>query len=157
MKMHFINSLLIFTVLVVWGCGDNASTSLIPPDDPLPSTQQQSFTQRLTSGSWNVGQDGTVSRDNVDVSDQFPEFVITFKDDFTYSSSGGGDLWPDGNGTWQFVSESGIDRILVGGVEMASTVSATQLSLIFSINDPEGAIQGRIADLTGEYTIMVIR
>jgi len=155
--MHFINSLLIFTVLVVWGCGDNASTSLIPPGDPLPSTQQKSFTQRLTSGSWNVGQDGTVSRDNVDVSDQFSEFVITFEDDFTYTSSGGGDLWSDDTGTWQFVSESGIDQILVGGVEMSVTVSASKLTLIFSINDPEGAIQGRVADLTGEYTIIVIR
>ena len=157
MKIRFINHLLISALIIAGACSESSSTGLIPPDQDLPPTQQETFTDNLTAGAWNVGQNGTVTRDNVDVSDQFTQFVLTFKNDFTYTSSGGGDLWPDETGSWQFVSDTGIGQILVGGVEMSVTVSASQLTLIFTISDPEGAISGRVADLTGEYTIIVIR
>ena len=93
MKIRYINHLLIFALIITGACSESSSTGLIPPDQDLPSTQQETFTANLTSGPWNVGQNGTVTRDNVDVSDQFTQFVLTFKDDFTYTSSGGGDLW----------------------------------------------------------------
>ncbi len=155
MKIRYINYLLILALIIVGACAENSSVGLIPPDDTLPPTQQETFTNTLTSSSWNIGQDGTVTRDNVDVTDQFAEFVVSFKDDFTYTSSGGGDLWPDGSGTWQFASESGISQIIVGGVEMSVNLASGQLNLSFNIADPEGAIQGRVANLTGEYIIIL--
>jgi len=158
MKIRYINFLFILSLLIAGACGESSSVGLIPPpDDDLPISQREAFVEDLTSSPWNVGENGTVTRDNVDVSDQFVAFVLTFNEDFTYTSTGGGDLWPDGSGSWQFVSNTGIGEILVGGVEMSAVVSASQLALSFNIADPEGAVTGRVADLTGGYIIIVIR
>jgi len=157
MKIRYINFLFILSLLIAGACAESSSVGLIPPDDDPPISLRETFVEDLTSSPWNVGDNGTVTRDNVDVSDQFVEFVLSFSDDGTYTASGGGDLWPDGTGSWQFASDTGIGQIVVGGVVMSATVSASKLTLIFGISDPEGAISGRVADLTGEYTILVIQ
>jgi len=44
----------------------------------------------LLAKTWDIGSNGSVIEDGLNVSDQFSNFIITFNKDFTYSSTGGG-------------------------------------------------------------------
>ena len=106
MKIRYINNLLIFAVIIAGACAESSPVPLIIPPNDLPPTAQETFAENI-DGTWNVAQNGSVLRDNVDVSDQFTSFVLSFDQEGAWTSVGGGDLWPDGEGTWSFVSETG--------------------------------------------------
>jgi hypothetical protein len=102
------------------------------------------------SKSWTID-GGMITLDGADVSNSFENFRITFTGT-TYSSSGGGDAWPDAtNVAWTYNgSDSNNASAIIRGdlVEVQIVVTkGSQLTMTFTVTDP-GA---RRAGLSGFY------
>jgi hypothetical protein len=119
-------------------------------DDP---TAQAITTDALINDSkaWTIA-GGTVTLDGGDVTDSFSNFQITFTGT-TYSSSGGGDVWPDAtNAAWTYDGTDVADAstiIPASQVEVQIVVTkGSQLSLTFTVTDAGARRNG----LSGNYT-----
>jgi len=119
-------------------------------DDP---TARETTTDALINDNkaWTID-GGTITLDGSDVSDSFTGFQITFTGT-TYTSSNGGDIWPDGvNVTWIFDGTDQADAstiIRADQVEVQIQVTkGSQLIMTFTVTDT-GA---RRSGLSGNYT-----
>jgi hypothetical protein len=95
---------------------------------------------------------GMVSMDGSEVTDSFVGFQITFTGT-TYSSSNGGDVWPDAtNAAWTFKGTDDSDASTIirsDQVEVQIIVSkGDQLTMTFTVSEPGARTNG----LTGYYT-----
>jgi len=116
--------------------------------DLLP-TEQELFVIDI-SKNWNISNNGSITQDGVDITSQFPNFVVIFGNK-TYSSSGGFNLWLDGSGTWDFANSETTTEIVVDGVPMDVTLNSSSLMLSWS----NAAIGGRMSSVTGNFIINV--
>jgi len=126
---------------LIFSCGGS--------DDIIPQTAQEVFVIDI-SRSWNISNNGTITQDGVDITSQFPNFVVTFANK-TYSSSGGFNLWLDGSGTWDFANSETTTEIVVDGVPMDVTLNSGSLTLSWS----NAAIGARISGVTDNFIINV--
>ena len=94
-------ALLVLVVVMMSGCQG---------DEP---TAQEKTEAILISAEWN---NPSVTVDGVDQSALYQTFIIKFTKG-TYTSSGGGPLWPS-SGTWVFTDETGKMIILDGKMEV---------------------------------------
>ena len=76
---------LLFAITLLSNCGDDVPT--------LPAVTAQDLAKVNLSQTWEIGSNGSATRDGQDVSDGFSNFTLTFSSTSTYSSSGGGDVW----------------------------------------------------------------
>jgi hypothetical protein len=139
----FISAALLSITFVIFvsGCKD---------DDP---TSRDIATDALINDSkpWIIN-GGTVTLDGNDVSDSFVGFEIMFTGT-TYTSSNGGDVWPDGtNATWMYKgTDENVASTIIRGDQVEVQIIVTkgsQLIMTFTVTDTSGRISG----LSGNYS-----
>lgn len=142
MKYHHISVILIAGLLLATGCKKKH-------DDPTPQDSQK--TLLINNGvSWTLG---SVTKDGLDVTDQFTGFKLTIGD-FTYTTVNAlPSAWP-ASGTWSFANEAGtlVDRN--DGVQIAVVATTTSLKLTFSVTGLGDG--GRIKGVNGEYVFDLV-
>ncbi len=141
-------STLTLVVLTVYGlnlmsCGD---------DDSGPSVQDTTTDALVNDGASWVIAGGRIIKDEVDVTDNFPDFEISFSGT-TYSSSGGGGVWPEAtSASWSYANSDPNDAseiIRADGIEVRIVVSkGTELTMDFRVTESSGRASG----LEGNYT-----
>ncbi len=146
MKYKYISIVLIVCLAFVSGCKKSKS------DDPTPLTsQEKQKTLLINNGlSWTLG---TVTKDGLDVTDQFAGFTLTIGD-FTYVTENAlASAWPS-QGTWSFANEAGtlVDRN--DGVQVTVSVSTTSLKLTFNVAGLGDG--GRVKGVDGTYIFDLI-
>lgn len=136
-------TLLFATSIYLSNCGNKK-------DDPQPEPNPIEEQLKLLAGTYDVG---SVKLDGTDVSADYPGMKITFGTNKSYSTSGG-DFVPvwKASGTFTFKNESSnppdlSSMIRDDNVEMLYTLSGSNITLNFSIKDPNG----RLAGLEGQY------
>ena len=132
-------------------CGGGGDDPIPLPDDE--PTAQEEATENLAQ-SWPIGTTGSVKRDGVDITSDLSDFTITFRDNFTYSSSGGKELWVDtSNGSWTYTSSNPSDAstILIGDDEISMTVTSTTLRLQFTVLEGSAGIGARTSGIDGSF------
>lgn len=142
MKRQHISFLLILGIALLSGC-KNEST------DPTPQDNQKVLL--INNGvSWVLG---SVTKDGLDVSDQFSGFKLTVGD-FTYTTTNAlASAWP-ASGTWSFANEAGTLIRRSDGVQISVQVSATSLKLTFFVSGL--GTGGRAKGVDGEYVFNLI-
>lgn len=118
-------------------------------DDPSPQDQQKTF---LINGgiAWKLG---TVTKNGLDVTDQFDGFRLTIGD-FTYTTVNAlASAWP-ASGSWSFTNEAGTLVTRNDGVEIQVQVSTTSLKLTFMVTGLGGG--GRIDSVDGGYVFDLV-
>ena len=116
--------------------------------DILP-TEQELFVIDI-SKTWDISNQGSITKDGVDITSQFPDFTLTFGNK-TYSSSGGLNLWLDGSGTWDFANAETTTPIILEGITMDVTLSSSSVALSFTLGSTP--IGGRNSSVSGNYII----
>ena len=146
--IHLAFATVIFLALATYlsNCGDKKDDP--KPPDPTPNPIEEQL--KLLAGTYDVS---SVKLDGTDVTSDYPGMKITFGTDKKYATSGG-DFVPvwKASGTFRFKDETSTPPDLTkiirdDNVEMAYTLSGSNLTLNFSIKDPNG----RIAGLEGQY------
>ena len=140
-----INIFVLLSLTMYSSC-DNAEAVI----DILP-TEQELFVIDI-SRSWNISNNGSIVKDGVDITSQFPDFTLTFGNK-TYISSGGLNLWLDGSGTWDFANAETTTQIILEGITMDVTLGSNSLALSFTLGST--LIGGRNSSVTGNYIITV--
>ena len=137
---------LLFAITLLSNCGDD-----VPP---LLAVTAQDLAKVNLSQTWEIGSNGSVTRDGQDVSDGFSNFTLTFSNTGTYSSSGGGDVW-DTSGSWRFTSSDADDAssITIGEIVISVSVSVSHIQLQFSIPDGGTGIGARTGGIDGNWEI----
>jgi len=141
MKNQYISIITIICLALISGCKSESA-------DPTPQDNQK--TLLINNGvSWVPG---SVSKDGLDVTDQFSGFKLTVGD-FTYTTVNAlPSAWP-ASGTWSFANDSGtlVDRN--DGVQITAAVTTSSLQLTFSVTGIGG---GRTKGVDGEYVFNLI-
>ncbi len=125
-----------------------------PSEDPrVPTAREIATDAIINDGKPWITVGGTVTQDGSDVTDSFSDFEITFTGT-GYTSSGGGDVWPDGvNARWIFPGNDAEDAsTIIREDELDIQISATkgeQLTFTFTLL-PVGS-GGRSNGLDGNY------
>jgi len=151
-KINWILLLLLIAGITLYSsCGGTDDGPPPPPED----TPQERKAAELAQ-NWSLGTNGSVRRDGQDVSDTYSNFIVTFTESGTsgsYTSSGGGDVWVDGGGSWTFTSSNPIDAssITIGSNNISINVSGTSLILQFSIAEDAAGIGARVAGIDGDW------
>ena len=135
------------TIPFLFSCG---------PDDPSPIDLQR---EELTTAPWG---EPNVTRDGLDVSDDFLGFVLTFNQD-TYKTTNGGNAWPS-SGTWEFqngdpnviVRDAGTDKEVV----IAISITEVEMTATFTVDEPiftEGSSGSRLMNVPAQYSFTIER
>lgn len=142
MKNQYISILFLVCLTIISGCKSDST-------DPTPQENQKMLL--INNGlSWRLG---TVTKDGLDVTDQFTGFKLTIGN-FTYTTINAlPSAWPT-SGTWSFANEAGtmIDRN--DGVQITVAVTPTTLKLTFSVLGLGDG--GRINGVDGEYVFDLV-
>ena len=142
MKNQYISILFIACTVLIIGCKSDSA-------DPTPQDNQK--TLLINNGlSWTLG---TVTKDGLDVTDQFAGFKLTVGD-FTYTTVNAlPSAWP-ASGSWSFANEAGtlVDRN--DGVQITVSVSTTSLKLTFNVTGLGDG--GRVKGVDGTYIFDLI-
>lgn len=117
-------------------------------DDGLSPDQQR--IKDLTT-TWTLG---SVTNDNVDVTDQFTGFMLVINDT-NYTTKNGGNAW-SASGSYSFV-ENNIDHLMRDdNVQITiDSFSSSEITLSFTINQVNTG--GRINGITGNFTFSLIK
>lgn len=139
-QLTFVAILLVAGGLLIIGCESDDPTARETTSDALINDGK----------AWTID-GGMVTLDGTEVTDSFVGFEITFTGT-TYSSSNGGDVWPDAvNAPWTYkgTDEANASTIIrADQVEVEIVVTkGSQLTITFTVIDPNGRTQG----LTGSY------
>jgi len=114
-------------------------------DDNDPAEDQD-----LLVRTWTLGTDGSVKKDDADVSADYAGLQVTFVKDGTYTSAHAVRLFKS-SGTWERKGSSQLN--LDGDFEVTiASVTATDLSLQLTLNEDD-LVGGRTQALVGEYDI----
>lgn len=128
------------------GCSTTDSTR-------VPTAQETATDALINDGKPWIASGGTVTQDGGDVTNSFADFEISFTGT-GYTSSGGGDVWPDGvNARWIFAGNDSEDASILireDQVEVQIAVSKGQQLTLTFILLPAGA-GGRSSGLDGNY------
>lgn len=130
---------MIFLTLALTNC----DTANIEGDAVLSDRAQQ--IERLTN-SWILDQ---VVYENVDVTEQFDDLQLTFKDDFTWEASNSGIVFGE-SGEWSFVDQD-LNRIDISGEIANISISADVNILFISMRPTNAPVNGRKTGLGGQY------
>lgn len=142
MKHQYISIALIICFAFISGCSSSS-------DDPTPQDNQKIL---LTNNgvAWQLG---TVTKDGLDVTDQFTGFKLTVGD-FTYTTVNAlPSAWP-ASGIWTFANDAGTLVARNDGVQITVVVSTTSLKLTFNVTGLGDG--GRIKGVDGEYVFNLI-
>lgn len=116
-------------------------------DDNTPADPEEQILIDQLVGTWIPG---TVSLDNVDKTNEFQNFELTFNANKTFNAVNGKSAFP-ANGTWDFHPDDEEELIRGDGVEMEYNVDEDVLELRFTISSSEYA--DRSFGMTGEYSM----
>lgn len=118
-------------------------------EDPSPQDQQKVLL--INDGiAWKLG---TVTKDGLDVTDQFDGFRLTIGD-FTYTTVNAlSSAWPS-EGSWSFANNEGTIVNRSDGVVITVQVSTTSLKLTFNVTGLGSG--GRVKGVDGEYTFDLV-
>jgi len=113
----------------------------------------QEITTALLTKTWDITNSGTITRDNVNITTDFSNFVLTFTAS-GYTSTGGGDLWSS-SGTWSYTSTDPTDNssITIGTIDISIAVSQSSLTMNFTVPDGSNGIGFRTSGVDGNYQI----
>lgn len=142
MKNQYISILFIACLALISGCKSESA-------DPTPQDNQK--TLLINNGlSWVPG---TVTKDGLDVTEQFAGFKLAIGD-FTYTTTNAlASAWP-ASGTWSFANEAGTLVNRSDGVQINVQVSTSSLKLTFSVSGL--GTGGRTKGVDGEYVFNLI-
>jgi len=146
-SLNFILSLVCVVGLTFYSsCGSDDSGG-------GPDLTNQEITTALLTGTWDISNSGSITRDNVNVTTDFSSFVLTFTDG-GFTSTGGGDLWAS-TGSWAYTSTSTDDAssITIGSLDISIAVSETSLTMNFTIPDGALGVGFRSSGVDGNYQI----
>jgi hypothetical protein len=93
---------------------------------------------------------GTITKDAVDVTEQYPGMTIAFSASGTYTARNAGGLF-EAVGTWVWADASATALVLDDGLEVSVlTLNATDLHLAFTVADE---VSGRTEHTGGDYVV----
>lgn len=144
--IKYIFSLLLFIGLVgLTGCRKKS-------DDPGPTALDLRLEELMNGGSnWVVGSSG-VTKDGLDVTDQFAGFKLTIGNK-TYSTVNGlSPVW-EPTGTWDFQGDNPDLIVRDGSTQVTVNLSTSALTLIFTAAGVPG---GRVKSVSGEYQFHLV-
>ena len=145
--MSIIKKVFVVSVVLLWACGSDD-----PDPQPTLAELQSEVTAKLI-GTWNLS---GVTRDGLDVQNEFSGFTVTFMSS-GYTTSDGYLAWSN-NGTWSFQSGS-FDKIIRKDNVIMLVVfinNDLQLSLSFMLQD-SSPTAGKVAGITGNYVFDLIK
>lgn len=142
--MEKLNSIFLTILLLAF-----AFSSCKSDDENTLSESEVQF--QALSGTWVVGANGSVTRDNSD-SNEWNDFTITFEKN-TYSTTNTyQEVWPT-QGVWSFV-EGNINQIQREDRTIVDiNVNETTLTMSFIINESNTERKGE----TGKYTFILTK
>ena len=148
-KVNWIVSVTLIVGLTLYASCGGGDDVVPPPIEPTP----QEVARLNLSKNWSIGTAGTVRRDGQDVTDDFSSFTLSFTAGGSYTSSGGGDVWTDGGGSWDFTSTDDNDAssITIGGDDIDINVASSSLILEFNIADDGSGIGARLSGIDGVW------
>jgi hypothetical protein len=130
---------LITLVSILTGCSD---------DDDKKSTDSRS----ALVGTWVLGANGSVVKDDVDVTAEYDGLQLTFSDAGTYTAVNSTPLWQS-SGTWSWTGTGATALTLDGDFDVTvTTLEAQSLVLHFTLQ-ADDLDAGRSASLAGNYTV----
>ncbi|MCB0488238.1 MAG: hypothetical protein KDC99_07170 [Cyclobacteriaceae bacterium] len=144
--IKYIFSILLFVGLLgVTGCRKKS-------DDPGPTALDLRLEELMNDGTnWVLGSDG-VTKDGLDVTDQFAGFKLTIGNK-TYSTVNGlSPVW-EPTGTWDFQSDNPDLIVRDGSTQVTVNLSTSALTLIFTAAGVPG---GRVKSVSGEYQFHLV-
>ncbi|MFY0593663.1 hypothetical protein [Roseivirga sp.] len=119
--------------------------------DDTPELTPQEIAEQLLETSWSIANGGSITLDQVDVSDRYQGFSLTIGD-ATYTTLNAGELFP-ASGTWEWVGTTDNMVTTGSGKEITITnLSETQIVFRFLKNDQNSAF-----GIPGNYTITLSR
>ncbi|MCE7996432.1 MAG: hypothetical protein HEP71_30925 [Roseivirga sp.] len=140
-RIKYIYSVVLIISLLGLSCGG----------DEDPTAQELAF-EKL-SGSWNLGNGGSIMIDGQDASANFAGFSFSFTDG-TYSTSNAGDMFR-ATGTWTWADEEA-QRISVDDGKSITIVTLTEQQFVFTFtSDGTGGVANTGEGIAGNYTITV--
>lgn len=133
-------SMLSFSCLLLFfsNCGGN---------DPSP----QELRLSELSATWEVQR---VTNDGTNVTNQFTGFSLTARVDKTYSTTNGGNPWPAA-GTFDFLNDTDVDRLLRSDGTTITIVEVTETSLTLTLQ--VNRVGGTAAGITGDFTFSLVK
>ena len=133
-------SMLSFSCLLLFfsNCGGN---------DPNP----QELRLNELSATWEVQR---VTNDGADVTNQFTGFSLTATVEKTYSTINGGNPWPAA-GTFDFLNDTDIDRLLRSDGTTITIIEVTATNLILNLQ--VNSVRGTAAGITGDFTFSLVK
>ena len=141
-----------FLLFLIWAgfFGLGCSTTETPR---VPTARETATDGLINDGKQWIAAGGTITQDGSDVTNSFADFEITFNGT-SYTSSGGGDVWPDGvNAPWIFAGNDPEDASTIireDEIEVQISVSKGQQLTLTFILLPVGS-GGRSSGLNGNY------
>ena len=120
-------------------------TSCKKDDGPVEESPQE-VAQALLEGSWNIS-NGSVILDEVDVSQDYVGFSVTFSDG-GFQTTNAGDLFP-ANGSWSWVGETD-NQVTTGNGKEITIIELTTTSIIFTFQKTAG---NQAFGIPGSYEI----
>jgi hypothetical protein len=148
----------ILSIGIIAGLTLYASCGGTDPVPPVVEDTPQDIARANLSKNWGLGTSGSIRRDGQDVTDDFSGFTISFTESGSYTASGGGDVWPDGSGTWSFTGTDTNDAssITIGGDNVEINVASTSLLLQFNIAEDGAGIGARVSGINGDWEFSMV-
>jgi len=145
---------LLQTFLIVITMGLSASLVSCSGDDDVPADPQDpqaAALQKLISGTWSVN---SVTRDGIDVTDDFSGFTLNFTSS-GFTATNGDTAW-EGSGTWSWADAQGNSIQLSNGilVQLSFSNDDTRLTLSFTVPTTTFDI-GRSQGIAGNYVFIL--
>ena len=165
-QIKLVSVLIIITSFLLLSCGGGGggggTGGGTKPTPDASETKQQKIQKELVKSEWSLAASGlgTIKRDNVDLTDSFKDFKITFFKDGTYTSSGGKDLWedkPNKTGKWAWVDSDTSTKIKINNVTVTIKVSDSSMELGFTLPKGSKAIGARTLGVGGSFSIRLGR
>lgn len=144
-RLVWINLLIVVTFM---SCGS---------DDANEQSQEEINAIKL-SGSWKMGSGSSVTREGVDITEEYSNLLIRFTTSNQYTVQGDPNNVFFPSGTWKFV-EGDIARILLNSSDVPINLSYQDddhLTLTFTVvgDQPLG---GRVNGISGQYQFALSR
>lgn len=123
---------------------------IVSCSDDEPSFQELAEAKLL--GTWEVRGTEAIKLDGLNITANYPNFSLVFRDDFRYSSFNGGGLF-SANGTWKSADSEA--RQIVFDEDIVANVSVlNETQLTFSFTNYGG---NEAAGLSGSYVVTLIK
>lgn len=136
------------TIVIVLVCFFSVSSCGSGSSEDGPSATDLAF-EKL-AGQWALGASGRILLDDIDVSNNYTGFALSFTDD-TYTTTNAAELFR-ASGTWEWADQEA-GRVILDGLQEVNIVTLTESRFIFSFNFTTGNDRPVRAGFNGFYEI----